>query len=144
MTSKPIFDIDMVPSSLAEIAPFFRVANEVEPSNPRVAYLCQFCAFEKAYNLDRDCRGHGVLSFRTALLKWLENNNNSTLTTRKEESDVSEMRSFYRHYYSKYTQALQNKANRSDLTKRYQTASVLYEVLESIDPEVKVDGEVGT
>ncbi|KAL0286903.1 UNVERIFIED_CONTAM: Callose synthase 3 [Sesamum calycinum] len=123
-----VFDSEVVPSSLWEIAPILRVANEVEPSNPRVAYLCRFYAFEKAHRLDPTSSGRGVRQFKTALLQRLE-------------------RSFYQHYYKKYIQALQNaadKADRAQLTKAYQTANVLFEVLKAVNQtqSVEVDREV--
>lgn len=37
---KRVADSEMVPSSLAPIAPILRVANEIGEGNPNIAYLC--------------------------------------------------------------------------------------------------------
>ncbi|ONK73450.1 uncharacterized protein A4U43_C04F31620 [Asparagus officinalis] len=142
-----IFDSEVVPSSLVEIAPILRVANEVESSNPRVAYLCRFYAFEKAHRLDPTSSGRGVRQFKTALLQRLERENDPTLMGRVKKSDAREMQSFYQHYYKKYIQALQNaadKADRAQLTKAYQTAAVLFEVLRAVNltQSIEVDHEI--
>ncbi|XP_078161046.1 callose synthase 3-like [Carex rostrata] len=137
-----IFDSEVVPSSLVEIAPILRVANEVESSNPRVAYLCRFYAFEKAHRLDPTSSGRGVRQFKTALLQRLEKENDPTLKGRVKQSDAREMQSFYQQYYKKYIQALQNaadKADRAQLTKAYQTAAVLFEVLKAVNLTQSLD-----
>ncbi|XP_075644181.1 callose synthase 2-like isoform X3 [Castanea sativa] len=132
---EPILDSEVVPSSLVEIAPNLCVANEVKSSNPRVAYLCRFFAFEKALRLDPTSSGRGVRQFKTALLQRLERENETTLAGRGAKSDAQEMQRFYQDYYKEYIQALQNAADKHDraqLTKACQTASVLFEVLKAI------------
>ncbi|XP_070046038.1 callose synthase 3-like [Nicotiana tomentosiformis] len=111
---KSMIDNEVVPSSLVEIAPILRVANEVEPSNPRVAYLCEFLRLSV---LGSD---YGVAE------------DDLTLIGRVNKSDAHEMQSFYQLYYKQYIQDFQNdaeKADRAQLTKAYQTENVLFEVL---------------
>ncbi|KAL4565106.1 hypothetical protein LXL04_029190 [Taraxacum kok-saghyz] len=141
-----IFDSEVVPSSLVEIAPTLRVANEVEPSSPRVAYLCRSYAFEKAHWVDPTSSGRGVRQFKTALLQLLERENDPTLIGRTNKSDAREMQRFYRHYHSKYIQALESAAvaERAQLTKAYQTANVLFDVIKAVNRTqfVEVDNEI--
>ncbi|XP_022146133.1 callose synthase 1 [Momordica charantia] len=51
------------------------------------------------------------------------------------------MQNFYRHYYTKYIQALNeaDKADRDQLTKVYKTAAILFEVLRAVNQTEAVD-----
>ncbi|MQM05179.1 hypothetical protein Taro_037979 [Colocasia esculenta] len=73
--------------------------------------------------------------------------NDPTLKQRVKKSDAREIQSFYQQYYKKYIQALQNAADRADraqLTKAYQTAAVLFEVLKAVtsNQSLEVDHEI--
>eukprot|EP01018_Ginkgo_biloba_P036440 Gb_08787 [translate_table: standard] len=139
--SSEVFDTEVVPSTLASIAPILRVANEIESERPRVAYLCRFYAFEKAHRLDASSSGRGVRQFKTALLQRLERDNAPTLAARVKKSDAREIESFYRQYYEHYVRALDRaeQADRAQLAKAYQTAGVLFEVLCAVNKSEKVE-----
>lgn len=134
-----IFDSEAVPSSLIGISPILRVANEVEDRNPRVAYLSRFYAYEKACRQDPASSGRGVRKFNTTLKLRLLRENDITLKARDKMSDAREMQSFYQHYYQKYIQALVDKDDRHQLTKAYQTAAVLFEVLKDVNASLSIE-----
>jgi callose synthase len=45
--STEVFDTEIMPSSIASVAPILWVANEIELERPRVAYLCRFYSLRK-------------------------------------------------------------------------------------------------
>ncbi|XP_022947858.1 callose synthase 5 [Cucurbita moschata] len=139
--STEVFDNEVVPSSLASIAPILRVATEIEAERPRVAYLCRFYAFEKAHRLDPSSSGRGVRQFKTALLQRLERDNASSLASRVKKTDAREIEAFYQQYYKHYVSALDQgeQADRAQLGKAYQTAGVLFEVLCAVNKTEKVE-----
>nr|GEV54139.1 callose synthase 7-like [Tanacetum cinerariifolium] len=108
-------DSELVPSSLASIAPILRVANEIEKDNDRVAYLCRFHAFERAHRMDSKSTGRGVRQFKTYLLDRLQ----------KEELDTKR----------------RIRYKTEEMAKIYQIASVLYDVLRTVVPPSKVEPE---
>ncbi|KAL7588235.1 hypothetical protein Lser_V15G39895 [Lactuca serriola] len=139
--SMEVFDNEVVPSSLQQIAPILRVATEIQQDRPRVAYLCRFYAFEKAHRLDQSSNGRGVRQFKTALLQRLERDDASSVAARVKKTDGREIESFYKQYYEKYVKALDQgeKADRAQLGKAYQVAGVLFEVLCAVNKSEKAE-----
>ncbi|XP_057416061.1 callose synthase 5-like [Lotus japonicus] len=139
--SMEVFGNEVVPSSLATISPILRVANEIETERPRVAYLCRFYAFEKAHRLDQTSSGRGVRQFKTLLLQRLERDNATSLASRVKKTDAREIQAYYQQYYDQYVKALDqvDQADRAQLSKAYQTAGVLFEVLCAVNKTEKVE-----
>ncbi|KAI3784457.1 hypothetical protein L1987_43556 [Smallanthus sonchifolius] len=139
--SMEVFDNEVVPSSLQQIAPILRVATEIQNDRPRVAYLCRFYAFEKAHRLDQSSNGRGVRQFKTALLQRLERDDAPSVAARVKKTDAREIESFYKQYYENYVKALDQgeKADRAQLGKAYQVAGVLFEVLCAVNKSEKAE-----
>ncbi|KMZ59025.1 1,3-beta-glucan synthase [Zostera marina] len=134
-------DSELVPSSLASIAPVLRVANEIEPLNPRVAYLCRFHAFERAHNLDPTSSGRSVRQFKTYLLHRLEKDELET-KPQLAKNDPREIQKFYQSYFDQYIKEGPIKRKPEEMAKHYQIASVLYDVLKTVVPSEKIDDEI--
>ncbi|KAJ9552593.1 hypothetical protein OSB04_016638 [Centaurea solstitialis] len=95
----------VVPSTLIDIAPILRVADDVETDNPFVAYLCRFSALEKAHYQDSKSSGPGVRLFKSALLRRLERN----LTSNVSAHDHNQTASLLFITFEVLKESLQNK-----------------------------------
>ncbi|CAM8996972.1 unnamed protein product [Rhodiola kirilowii] len=131
------FDSERLPVTLApEIRKFLRVANMIEADEPRIAYLCRFHSFEIAHMMDRNSSGRGVRQFKTSLLQRLEQDEVSTISRRKEKSDLRELRRVFREYKDRITK--HGRGSNGDngylrnLMYARQIASVLFEVLNTV------------
>lgn len=133
----PPIDSEVVPSSLASIAPILRVANEIQKKNPRVAYLCRFHAFEKAHLMDPNSSGRGVRQFKTFLLKKLEEEEEET----KHISAKNEIRLYFRQYYDENVRDGEYTKKPEEMAKVCQIATVLFEVLKTVVPSNQIDSE---
>lgn len=133
-------DSELVPSTLASIAPILRVANEVEKQNPRVAYLCRFHAFEKAHRMDPTSSGRGVRQFKTYLLHRLEREEEET-EPQLARNDPREIQKFYQNFYEENIRDGHHTKKPEEMAKIYQIASVLYDVLRTVVPSSKVEDE---
>ncbi|KAK3199929.1 hypothetical protein Dsin_023344 [Dipteronia sinensis] len=139
--STEVFDNEVVPSSLDSIVPILRLATEIESEQPRVAYFCRFYAFERAHSLDPTSSGRGVRQFKTAILRRLERDEESS---RIETTDAQEIVSYCQQYYEQYVRAPDRgeQADRAQLGKAYQTAGVLFEVLRAVCKPEEIAPEI--
>ncbi|GJY10055.1 sucrose nonfermenting 4-like protein, partial [Tanacetum coccineum] len=83
--SMEVFDNELVPSSVPQIAPIIRVANEFQSRRPRVAFLCRQYALEIANSLDESSSGLGVPQFKTAMIQRLQ----------RGEADRASLKAFF-------------------------------------------------
>ncbi|XP_050383737.1 callose synthase 7 [Argentina anserina] len=127
-----------VPSCLASIAPIFRVANEIEKDNPRVAYLCRFHGFEKAHTMDPTSSGRGVRQFKTQILHRLEKEEKET-KHQLANSDPKEIMMYYHQFYEKNIRDGEYTKKPEEMARICQIATVLYDVLKTVVPIAQID-----
>ncbi|KAM6549791.1 hypothetical protein CsatB_021467 [Cannabis sativa] len=133
-------DSELVPSSLASIAPILRVANEIQNENPRVAYLCRFHAFEKAHMMDPTSSGRGVRQFKTYLLHRLEKEEEEAVHI-LARSDPKEILLYYQQFYERNIKEGEYTKKPEEMAKICQIATVLYEVLKTVVPPHQIDAQ---
>ncbi|KAM1716874.1 hypothetical protein COP2_025053 [Malus domestica] len=127
-----------VPPGLPSIAPIFRVANEIEKDNPRVAYLCRFHGFEKAHTMDPTSSGRGVRQFKTLLLHRLEKEETET-KHQLANSDAQEILKYYHQFYEKNIKDGEYTKKPEEMAKNCQIATVLYDVLQTVVHQSQID-----
>ncbi|XP_024041521.1 callose synthase 7 isoform X1 [Citrus clementina] len=133
-------DSELVPSSLAAIAPVLRVANQIEKDNPRVAYLCRFHAFEKAHRMDPPSSGRGVRQFKTYLVHKLEKEEEEA-QHQLARTDPKEIILYYWNFYNKNIKEGQYTKEPEEMANILQIASVLYDVLKTVVPPQRIDDQ---
>ncbi|TVU33970.1 hypothetical protein EJB05_15789 [Eragrostis curvula] len=125
-----------VPGAVApEVMPFIRAADEVEPRNQRVAFLCRKYAFKKVQRMDPSSIQRGVRQFKTYMSIKLDQDD-----TQVWGNDAKVIQQFYREYCASMNQVSERK-NFEEMVRYYEVASALYEVLRDVtgnevDPQV--------
>ncbi|KAL0362534.1 UNVERIFIED_CONTAM: Callose synthase 7 [Sesamum calycinum] len=119
-------DSELVPSSLASIAPILRVANEVEKENRGLLIYVASTHLRKRIVWIRHQSGRGVRQFKTYLLHRLEREEEDTKPI-LAKNDPREIQKYYQM---------------EEMAKIYQIATVLYDVLRTVVPSSKVDDEI--
>ncbi|KAG2598189.1 hypothetical protein PVAP13_5KG302007 [Panicum virgatum] len=114
--------------------PFVRAADEVEPLNPRVAFLCRRYAFKKVQRMDPSSTQRGVRQFKTYMSIKLDQDD-----IQVPGNDANEIQQFYKYCAS--MSQISEKRNFEEMARYYQVASALYEVLRDVTDN-KVDPQV--
>ncbi|KAH7833941.1 hypothetical protein Vadar_011284 [Vaccinium darrowii] len=133
-------DSELVPPSLASLAPILRVANEIEKDNARVAYLCRFYAFEKAHRMDPTSSGSRVRQFKTTMLARLEKEGEET-RPQLAKNDPREIQKFYQKFCEKNITEGRSTKTPDEMANIFLIATVLYEVLSSVVPSGRIEDE---